>query len=349
MDNLIGSMALFEPESQERLIMNFRPQNVTTMNGAQLATAIAAIPADVTSLDLGWNSLHNKTAEELQTAFAAIPASVTSLDLSWNNLYERAAEELKTAFAAIPASVTSLNLSENNFHNKTAAYLATAFAAIPASVTSLNLSGNYLHFKSGADLAIAFKAIPASITSLNLSNNRLHLKTAEELKTAFAAIPASVTSLNLSNNGLANKAGPDYLSTVFAAIPAGVASLDFSRHSLRSKTAEQLAFMAGSLQHITTIVLELSDIEAMTVDQRRALKNIFPRIKARDIILLDNEGNRLPAGRAELAVSLFREVPSLQALSAHCFLTRPQPGAQASPCLGNFVVTEPVGRYLKTF
>jgi hypothetical protein len=142
---------------------------------------------------------------------------------------------------------------------------------------------------------------------------------AEELKTAFAAIPAGVTSLNLSWNGL------------------------------HHKTAEELAVMAGSLQHIIAVFLTLSEIEAMTVDQCLALKNIFPRIKARDIILLDGEGNRLPAGRADLAVSFFREVPSLQALSAHRFLRGFQPGVQESPYPEAPEATEVVCLYLKTF
>ncbi len=114
--------------------------------------------------------------------------------------------------------------------------------------------------------------------------------------------------------------------------------------------AKQLAVMAGSLQHITTVILNLYEIEAISVDQRLALKNIFPRIKARDIILLDEGGNRLPAGRAELAVSLFLEVLSLKALSAHCFLTRTQPtGAQASRYPDDSEATEVVHLYLKTF
>ena len=130
----------------------------------------------------------------------------------------------------------------------------------------------------------------------------------------------------------------DELLAALVGIPPGVTSLNLSVNGLHHKTADELAIMAASLSHITTVFISLSDIEAMTAEQRLALKNIFPRVKTKDIILLDSAGNSLPAGRKNLVVSLLgfgpKEVPSLKALSALSLIQNPGPATPGPVPMG---------------
>ena len=112
----------------------------------EIAQILAAIPGDVTTLDLRWNSLHYKSGDELAQALAAIPGHVTTLYLSWNCLGNKSGAELAQAFEAIPAGVTTLDLSENQLGNKSGTELALAFAAIPAGV-KVNYGENELQKK----------------------------------------------------------------------------------------------------------------------------------------------------------------------------------------------------------
>ena len=86
----------------------------------------------------------------------------------------------------------------------------------------------------------------------------------------------------------------------------------------------------------------------MTEEQRCALKNIFPRIKTKDILLLDDAGNQLPSGRENLAVSLFgsgaREVLSLRALAALSLLRH-----MGQAKVGDLEIPDSDKRYLNSF
>jgi hypothetical protein len=128
-----------------------------------------------------------------------------------------------------------------------------------------------------------------------LSGNRLYLKTGAELATAFAGIKDSVTHLNLSWS------------------------------DLHHKTVAELVLMNGCLPNITTVTLSVHEIQDMTQEQRYALKAIFPSVKTRDIILLEDDGFRLPPGKLSTALSLLSEVPSLQALAASAFFNHTRP------------------------
>ncbi|WP_133140927.1 hypothetical protein, partial [Legionella pneumophila] len=93
-----------------------------------------------------------KSGAELAQIFAAIPTNLTSLDLSWNALYRNPG--LTQASAAILAGMTSLNLSWNFIGLRSCAELAHAFSSIPKHVVSLNLCLNYLHELSLENLVL---------------------------------------------------------------------------------------------------------------------------------------------------------------------------------------------------
>jgi hypothetical protein len=80
----------------------------------------------------------------LEAAFAAIPADVTTLDLSQNNLIYKTAGELIQIWHAIPASVTTLHLDRNGLNYKRAEELAEMLTPIPKTVKIINLNRNHL-------------------------------------------------------------------------------------------------------------------------------------------------------------------------------------------------------------
>ena len=70
--------------------------------------AVAALPAGISSLNLGFNGLSWKTADELEKIFAALPASISSLDLRGNGLGRKTADERAQIFDSIPKHVTTI-------------------------------------------------------------------------------------------------------------------------------------------------------------------------------------------------------------------------------------------------
>jgi hypothetical protein len=102
------------------------------------------------------------------------PASVTTLDLSYNNLGNKTGAELAQAFAAIPASVTTLDLHGNSLDNKTGAELAQAFAAIPITVGDLK--------NHGIDMAV-FESFEHPISWMAKAKRLLELDRTPEVST----------------------------------------------------------------------------------------------------------------------------------------------------------------------
>jgi hypothetical protein len=132
----------------------------------------------------------------------------------------------------------------------------------------------------------------------------------------------------------------------FRAIPAGVTYLDLRSNGLYSKTGAELALIKGSLQHLKTIYLTASEIEAMSKEQRSRLREIFPQIESKNIFLLDDKGNQLPPSREKAALSLLgfgsRELGSLQNICSLFTLTNNIPFHLEK-------LPEPVLRDLKLF
>ena len=134
-----------------------------------MAFAFAALPANLTSINLMNNELANLPDTELAVAFAALPAHLTSINLCFNRLYTKTGAELAVIFAALPAHLTSINLSDNNLGKKTGVELAVAFAAIPDHITSINLSWNDFEAMSLIDLESLANTLP-HIRNLCLSS-----------------------------------------------------------------------------------------------------------------------------------------------------------------------------------
>jgi hypothetical protein len=169
--------------------MYYRLTSLKNKTGAELAQAIAGIPAGVTALDLRSNNFHNKKSAELATAFAGIPASVTSLGLTWNNLAFKTGAELAQAFASIPATVTSLDLSQNYLGNINSTQLATVFKALPEGIQSITFSVTDISGRTEKELIALGKALPhiVSIHVLDSSGKATTHPSINTLRTHIAS------------------------------------------------------------------------------------------------------------------------------------------------------------------
>jgi ABC-type thiamine transport system ATPase subunit len=124
----------------------------------------------------------------------------------------------------------------------------------------------------------------------------------------------------LSRNGLGyNKSGAE-LAEAFKGIPASVTSLDLSRNGLQKLSVEEINKLSDSFAKVQTIALSVKEINAMTKEQRVALKSVFLNIQ--NVVLLDDEGNALggddPKARHYFAskLGLTKDAPTLKAITA---------------------------------
>ena len=206
--------------------------NLDPKSGAEIAHAVAALPASVSSLNLRFNSLGNKSGAELAQAFAALPASVSSLDVSYNSLDLKSGAELAQAFAALPTSVNSLDVSENSLGNKSGAELAQAFVALPASVSSLHLSGNYFDQLPLEELNKLRNSLP-NIETITLSESEI-AQMEPMSRAALKAIFPNIKTIILLDNYGAIRGGNDLEACHYFASKLGLTKIP---PSLKSNVA----------------------------------------------------------------------------------------------------------------
>jgi len=286
------------------LALRAMPKDVTSLDLSdhqfdfttdQFREIFRLIPESVRSLNLKKTYLTMFQDQQLPAMFALIPATVTSLNLSGNELGFLNDGLLKESIAAIPVTVTSLDLSNNGFGDPVQEELVDAFAHIPANVVSLNLSENSFGGTPGYQLADVFGALPATVTSLDLSNNFFGCATEPreidggDLALSLAGIPASVTFLNLSANDFGSMPAHQ-LARAFAGISVGVISLDLSKNQLNTKSVAELAWLLGCFERIKTLALSLDEITTMTLEQRIAIRAMFPFVEPNNVVFLDDEG-----------------------------------------------------------
>lgn len=136
----------------------------------RLVQFLTFIRSNVTSLHFGKTKL---STGQLVKVFAAIPFNVTSLDLGENSLWDKSSDSLAKVFGAIPSNVTSLDLNENNDRRFiTVAEKVRVLAAIPHSITSLTLGRDDLEFYTAAQEIQIVSAIPPNVTNLDLNKHR---------------------------------------------------------------------------------------------------------------------------------------------------------------------------------
>ena len=94
--------------------------------------------------------------------FAALPSDITSIDLSWNYLGIKKGDELATAFKALPVNITSIHLIGNELNRLSETNLQQLSNALP-HIKTIYLSANEIREMS-LNQARALKAIFPGIT-----------------------------------------------------------------------------------------------------------------------------------------------------------------------------------------
>jgi len=186
--------------------------------------------------------------------------------------------------------VTTLSLKGNNFYKNIKDELIQIFAAIPVKVTHLDLADNGFGESGDDRLAQALKNIPANVTKLGLEDSGFCIFPEDRLIQTLKAIPAHVTSLSLADNNM----GDFYvgsLADALAAIPNTVTSLDLSCNQLNDLSIESINDLINPLSHVETIYLSASEITAMDLNMRNALKVSLSGTT--NIILIENNGSQL--------------------------------------------------------
>lgn len=296
----------------ERLLKSI-PSSVTTLGFKDipfsldvLAELLRHTPSSITTLNLSYNYVgyikeDNTRLELLITCIREIPESVTSLFLNNNYLNQLSGALLGDIFSKISRGIKLLSLAGNHFGSPDydsipVSELTEAFSKLPETVTALNLADNQFCYLDGERFNTLINGIPASIKTLDFSKNGLR---------SSLSLLTNVVSLNLSDNQFWAKDN-DELSVIFKGIPNNVKTLDLSANGFERINAESLVMLKNSLLTVETIYLSLSEIKLMTLEQRGALREIFPTAK---IIFVNEQGEKLESQSRNLTLSLFYSKP----------------------------------------
>ncbi len=215
------------------------------------------------SLTLNWDGWHgiNIDENELNEAIAAIPADTTTLDVCEMNLGQNLGV-LRRILIALPPSVRTLNLCQLELDDH-AATLARTLSLIPVTVETLKLSGNYL-FRLRLGLAEVIGALPHGIRTLDLSgiNDQRNIdewiSLPGILKAVFNALPPSIASLDLSDNNLGDESERSVeMAETLALIPPSLEKLNLSHNHLNRRPLYSLVAILGALRTSSLQVLHL--------------------------------------------------------------------------------------------
>lgn len=290
--------------------LSFAPYRLQRYSSETLIEVFRNLPATITSLDIGNNTLGRRPAFELAEALKKIPASVKCLNLFGNYLHEKSLEELELIFSALPqklerlildgnqlwgknasvalkklpTSLKSLSLSEisfsfleNDITGLSEEQIQLTLNAIPKTIHELDLKGLELGLLSEEKLQIFLEALPPELKHLGLSFTSLNHRSIDSLIQLFHTLPITLRSLNLGANDL-NRYTIEELERLFSHLPTTLESLDLSNIEWGKMEAENIIRMLQSLPHsIKNLKLNSIHIQSLTEEQ---LSLIFQSIPA---------------------------------------------------------------------
>ena len=260
--------------------------------------AFSSLPPTLTHLDLSYCP---NLSNYLASLFKELPKQISSVALRHNKIGWETNKSLVIAFKAIPENITALDLGYNIFDRKSPTELAKLFAALPSHLLSLCLGGtNLCNLHSEAWFNIC-RGLPKLLTSLDLSWDDLQSLIPEELTNYFGAIPQTVTTLILKKNNL-GAFSEEQLKAFLTAIPGSIKAINLSDNQLHLLSFETLEKLKKKLPQIESLYLSAAEMEAMSVEQHLALREIFPNL--RKVFFVDAEGEILgdtPIAQTNLA------------------------------------------------
>ncbi len=268
------------------------------------------IPPRFCALSLKWNNLAARNEGDLESIFRAIPSHIDFLDLTGNNL----SEKKPFIFKGIPSEVTELNLSWNNFGARNRGEVAEFLAALPTSITTLDLSSNEL-YKLDKEFIAIFKQLKPSVTELNLSFNDLGYL---GLITAFFAIPETVTKADLSSNAFCTITEEELNLVPLPYPTSDLISLDLRLNNPQKSPLLNLIALKGYFSRLTSIYLTTYDVDEMTVEQIRGLKEMAPSITK--WYFFDKYGNEIESTQPRQYAKLLSRINNTASRKPQFFL-----------------------------
>ncbi|CAF3482579.1 unnamed protein product [Adineta steineri] len=179
-----------DPTLQKHIDAMYLDQTLTTLDlgwnqigakGAQDLANALRINKTLTTLDLGWNRIGDQGAQNLANALQ-INKTLTTLDLGWNQIGAKGAQDLANALQ-INKTLTTLDLGCNEIGAKGAEYLANALQ-INKTLTTLDLGYNEISDQGAQDLAYTLQ-INETLNRFNIGGNKISAKGAEYLANAL--------------------------------------------------------------------------------------------------------------------------------------------------------------------
>lgn len=187
------------------------------------------------------------------------------------HLFKLSEDEFLKPFTQVPTECRSLNLTRNDLGNRSGNLLARI--VFPAKLCSLDISSNKLIKKSGMRLAQFFSVFPP-LTSLNLNRNSLFRKSDSQY-----FLDGTFSFLKNAEPSYAEYKSGNELATAFTALPKTLTNLDLRENELNILPLEEMMFLKGKLPQINTVYLSYEEMNAMTKEQRQAIRDIFPNAK----------------------------------------------------------------------
>ena len=246
--------------------------------------AFSSLPPTLRHLDL---SACKYVSDYIDSLFKELPKQISSVALRHNMIGLETNKSLVKAFKAIPQNITTLDLGYNDFDTKNTAELAKLFAALPSHLLSLCLGGNYLCSLPSEGWLEICRALPPYLTFLDLSWDNLQILSTENLANYFRAIPQTVTTLILKDNNL-GAFSEEQLESALIAIPSTIKTINLSDNKLHLLSSDTLEKLKETLPQIERLYLSAAEMEAMSIEQRQALRKIFPNLSK--VFFVDAEG-----------------------------------------------------------
>lgn len=170
-----------------------------------------------------------------------------------------------------------------------------AFPLIPHQVELLSLSGSFGSYPAGISdeelelIKEALATIPPNVKSLVMRLGWPYSCNSKQLPDILSAVPASITTLDIGLDRIFLKLKQSETEDIdelaeeayqmLAAIPATVRILNLSTNHLQELNINILERLKGVLGQVETLYLSETELKAMTVEQRKAVSEIFPNVK----------------------------------------------------------------------
>ncbi|XP_067031013.1 nucleotide-binding oligomerization domain-containing protein 1-like [Acropora muricata] len=194
--------------------LNLRYNNLTDRAAEDLAAILKHSNCKLESLCLSDNNFTDYAAKDFAAALKHSNCKLESLYLSFNNFTDNAAKDLAAALKHSNCKVKSLDLSFNNLIDNAAMDFAAALKHSNCKLQLLDLSFNSFTDNAAMDFAAALKHSNCKLQSLDLSVNNFTDNAAKDFATAHKHSNCKLKTLYLSHNNFTDNAANDFAAAL---------------------------------------------------------------------------------------------------------------------------------------